>query len=146
MQRMNTNDPIDDQPIDDQSITLAQLKSIVKQFSDERHWQQFHSPKNLSMSLAIEAAELMEHFQWISMQESRDTANDDDKKIAIGEELADVFCYTLAIANEMEIDLASTFQRKMKLNRQKYPVEEIKGRYGHDDPAPAASDCDGDLS
>ena len=89
------------------------------------------------MSLAIEVAELMEHFQWISMDDSREVAADPEKKAAVGEELADVFCYTLAIANEMGIDLTSTFHRKMEKNRQKYLAEEYKGRYGADDPTPA---------
>ena len=118
----------------DSVATLEELKREVQRFSDERDWHQFHSPKNLSMSLAIEAGELMEHFQWISMQASRELADDPEKKLAIGEELADVFCYTLAIANEMDIDLASTFFRKMNKNREKYPAAEFKGRYGADDP------------
>lgn len=123
-------------PTNDGIATLEELKTEVQRFSDERDWHQFHSPKNLSMSLAIEAGELMEHFQWISMQASRELADDPEKKIEIGEELADVFCYTLAIANEMGIDLASTFYRKMNKNREKYPAAEYKGRYGADDPTP----------
>lgn len=124
----------------DHETTIQSLKTVVQQFSDERDWQQFHSPKNLSMSLAIEAAELMEHFQWISMQQSREIAADPDKKAEVGEELADVFCYTLAIANEMNIDLASTLQRKMEKNREKYPASQFKGRYGADDPNPVSDD------
>ena len=120
----------------DATATLGDVKKVVKQFVEQRQWQQFHSPKNISMALAIEAAELMEHFQWISMQESREAANDPEKKAAIGEELADVFCYAIALANEMKIDLAATFEKKMAKNREKYPVEEIKGRFGHDDPTP----------
>ena len=120
----------------DATATLGEVKEVVKQFVEQRQWQQFHSPKNISMALAIEAAELMEHFQWISMQESRDAAHDPEKKSAIGEELADVFCYAIALANEMEIDLAATFEKKMAKNREKYPVKEIKGRFGHDDPKP----------
>lgn len=121
----------------DFETSLDDLKSEVRQFSEERDWQQFHSPKNLSMSLAIETAELMEHFQWISMEDSRSMASDPEKKAAVSEELADVFCYTLAIANEMGIDLSSAFHNKMKKNRLKYPTKEFKGRYGADDPKPA---------
>ena len=84
------------------------------------------------MALTIEAGELMEHFQWITPEESRD--RNQEQRVAIGEELADVMCYLLAIANEMNIDVTSTLNRKMELNRKKYPVEEIKGRFGHDDP------------
>lgn len=122
----------------DRDTAMAMLKAEVQQFSNERNWQQFHSPKNLSMSLSIEVAELMEHFQWISMKDSREIANDPEKKAAVGEELADVLCYTLAIANEMDIDLASTFHAKMNKNRNKYPASEFKGRYGVDDPNPTS--------
>ena len=76
----------------------------------------------------------MEHFQWIEGAESR--APDPDKKVAIGEELADVLCYAMAIANELDIDIASVMKRKMELNRAKYPVEEFRGRYGKDDTNP----------
>ena len=74
----------------DDETTLAELRQIVRGFVDEREWQKFHSPKNLSMALAIEAAELMEHFQWISMDDSRQVGEDPDKLHAVGEELADV--------------------------------------------------------
>lgn len=112
----------------DEVTTVIQLREIVRQFVEERDWKQFHSPKNLSMALAIEASELMEHFQWISPEESRDL--DSDAKLEAAEELADVLCYALAIANEMEVDLASTLQAKMIKNRAKYPADEFRGRYG----------------
>ena len=116
----------------DSTATVDDLRQLVRQFVDERDWKKFHSPKNLSMALTIEAGELMEHFQWITPEESRD--RNQEQRVAIGEELADVMCYLLAIANEMNIDVTSTLNRKMELNRKKYPVEEIKGRFGHDDP------------
>lgn len=116
----------------DSTTTVDDLRQLVRQFVDERDWKKFHSPKNLSMALTIEAGELMEHFQWITPEESRD--RNQEQRVAIGEELADVMCYLLAIANEMNIDVASTLNRKMELNRKKYPVEEFKGRFGHDDP------------
>jgi NTP pyrophosphatase (non-canonical NTP hydrolase) len=119
--------------MDDTTTTVKQLKDAIAQFADERDWNQFHSPKNLSMSIAIEAAELMEHFQWISQEESRKL--DDVKRHHAQEELADVVCYCLALANSMDIDLAKSFEHKMALNRKKYPAEEFKGIYGHDDPA-----------
>lgn len=118
--------------MDDSTTTIQQLKDVVQRFSDERDWEQFHTPKNLSMSIAIEAAELMEHFQWTRPDEW--SGFDDAKKIEIQEELADVFCYCLAFANTMDIDLASAFENKMARNRKKYPAEEFKGLYGHDDP------------
>ena len=120
----------------DESTSVKDLRETVRQFVEERDWKQFHSPKNLSMALAIEAAELMEHFQWISPEESRDL--DDSAKLEVGEELADVLCYTLAIANEMDIDLASTLQNKMVKNRTKYPVEEYRGRFGDADSNPVS--------
>ena len=83
----------------DSKTTLAEIKSLVGEFVDQRDWQQFHSPKNISMALAVEAAELMEHFQWISMEDSRQV--DSQQLEAIGEEIADVFCYTIAMANSL---------------------------------------------
>lgn len=116
--------------MDDQQTTLAELREIVRQFVDERDWRQFHSPKNLSMSLAIEAAELMEHFQWITPDESRAIAADHDKLAAVGEEISDVLCYTLALANELGLDVATALRDKMVKNARKYPAAEYQGRYG----------------
>lgn len=124
--------------LNDRETTLAEIRARVAQFVNERDWNQFHAPKNLAMALAIEAAELMEHFQWISVEASREVAADQEKVRAIGEEVADVFCYTLAIANALGLDLAETFERKMHKNAQKYPVESIRGRWGHSDPAPTS--------
>ncbi len=127
---MTTEDSI---TTDDKTTVLA-LRHMVRGFVSERNWSKFHSPKNISMALAIEAAELMEHFQWIDGAESR--TPDPQKTVAIGEELADVLCYAVSIANELDIDIAAAMKRKMELNRQKYPVEEYRGRYGKDDPSP----------
>lgn len=118
--------------VDDLKTGIAGLRDVVRQFVQERDWKQFHSPKNLSMALAVEAAELMEHFQWISQDESREL--DAEKQIEVGEEMSDVFCYLLALANELEIDLSSAFHRKMALNRKKYPAAEFRGRFGPNDP------------
>lgn len=117
----------------DSTTTVAQLREMIRTFVNERDWQQFHAPKNLSMALAIEAAELMEHFQWIGVEASRQVGLDDEKRAAAGEELADVICYALALANELGLDVSTTMQAKMQKNIAKYPVEQIKGRYGHDD-------------
>ena len=116
----------------DSKTTIAEIKSLVGEFVDQRDWQQFHSPKNISMALAVEAAELMEHFQWISMEDSRQV--DSQQLEAIGEEIADVFCYTIAMANSLDLDLTSIFERKMEKNRQKYPASEYQGRFGPTDP------------
>jgi len=112
----------------DQSTTLADLRGVVRSFVDERDWRQFHSPKNLSMSLAIEAAELMEHFQWIDAAESRSVANDPQKLGAVREEIADVLCYLLALANELELDLTAAVRDKMVKNATKYPADLSRGR------------------
>ncbi len=122
----------------DPATSLQHLRDIVREFVNERDWQQFHSPKNLSMALAIEAAELMEHFQWITVEQSR--CFDEPAKQAAGEELADVLCYALALANELELDIATTLLQKMEKNRQKYPTAKFRGRYGADDPNPPALD------
>jgi dCTP diphosphatase len=117
----------------DSTTTVAALKQLVGDFVDRRDWHQFHAPKNLAMSMAIEAAELMEHFQWISAEESRRAADDAARLADIGEELADVVCYALAMANELGLDLSETVRRKMAKNERKYPAEEYRGRYGPED-------------
>ncbi len=117
----------------DAETTVAELSEVVRRFVAERDWERFHAPKNLSMALAIEAAELMEHFQWISVEASRRTAEDPAKLEAVAEEMADVFCYLLALAAELKIDLATAVRRKMVKNAAKYPAEEYRGRYGPED-------------
>ena len=117
----------------DSQTTIAELRQLIGQFVAERDWHQFHSPKNLSMALAIEAAELMEHFQWIDVKASRELANDADKLSAVGAELADVFCYSLALADSLGIDVADAVRAKMVKNALKYPAEEYRGRYGAGD-------------
>jgi NTP pyrophosphatase (non-canonical NTP hydrolase) len=99
----------------------------------ERDWSQFHSPKNVSMALAIEAAELMEHFQWLTTDDSRRLAVDPKKLADVGEELADVIGYSFALANELGIDVSSAIQAKMVKNAQKYPAEKFRGRYERED-------------
>ncbi|MDZ4820844.1 MAG: nucleotide pyrophosphohydrolase [Planctomycetota bacterium] len=106
----------------------------MRQFVHERDWDQFHSPKNLAMSLAIETAELMEHFQWVTVEASRQLTADPSKREAIGEELADVLSYTLALANSLDLDLATIFLDKMSKNARKYPVESSRGK--SDRPTP----------
>jgi dCTP diphosphatase len=117
----------------DATTTLSDLKRLVNDFVSRRDWHQFHAPKNLAMSLAIEAAELMEHFQWISAEESRRAAEEPERLEAIGDELADVLCYALAMANELGLDLSTAIRRKMAKNERKYPAEEYRGRYGPED-------------
>ena len=113
----------------DTSTTVAELKDLVERFVVERDWQPFHYPKNLSASIAIEAAELMEHFQWIDAAESRRVVSERAKLAAIREEIADVACYLLALANELNLDLAAAVRDKMVKNAAKYPAELSRGHY-----------------
>ena len=122
----------------DTETTLADLRRLVDRFVDERDWHQFHTPKNLAMSLAVEAAELMEHFQWLTAEQSRAVADEKGKLAAVGEELADVLCYVLAMANELGLDLSTALRQKMLANEKKYPAPEYRGRFGPDDPGPEA--------
>ncbi|MFL2871258.1 MAG: nucleotide pyrophosphohydrolase [Pirellulaceae bacterium] len=115
----------------DSTTTLSDLKTLIQDFVDQRDWNQFHSPKNLSMSMAIEAAELMEHFQWISMNESREIPDDPEKLHDVGEEIADVLCYAIALCNQLDLDISTVVTNKMEKNVVKYPAEEFTGRYGH---------------
>jgi len=117
----------------DQTTSIDALRQLVAQFVAERDWQKFHSPKNLAMALAIEAAELMEHFQWITPAASRTICQERDRKTAVAEEMADVLCYLLALADELDIDLDESLRQKMVKNAAKYPVEEYRGRYGPED-------------
>lgn len=108
----------------DETTTVKQLKDMVAAFVAERDWQQFHTPKNLAMSIAIEAAELMELFQW-----SDETARLQEKLVNLREELADVVIYCLAMANSVGFDLSAAVHEKMGINRRKYPVEKYRGKY-----------------
>lgn len=112
----------------DSTTTLAELKSRVLAFVRARDWEQFHSPKNLSMALAAESGELMEHFLWATPEQSRAIAADPAKRGKIADELADVVIYALEFANITGLDLAAAIETKMAANAQKYPVEKAKGR------------------
>jgi NTP pyrophosphatase (non-canonical NTP hydrolase) len=124
----------------DTETTLMELRQIVRQFVDDRDWHRFHSPKNLAMSLSIEAGELMEHFQWLTAEQSRAVADDEEKLAAIGEELADVLCYALAMANELKLDVSTAVGDKICKNALKYPASEYRGRFGPEDPNPPGGD------
>ena len=113
----------------DSTATLGELKARVLAFARERDWAQFHAPKNLSMALAAEAGELMEHFLWDTPESSRVRANEDPvRRAGIEEELADVVIYALEFANMTGIDVAAAIERKMARNAVKYPVAKAKGR------------------
>ena len=113
----------------DEQTTVAELRENLRRFVDERQWRPYHTPKNLVMALAIEAAELMEHFQWLTPEEALAVPSQPEKLAAVGEELADVIGYALALANELGLDVATTIRAKMLKNEQKYPAEQCRGRY-----------------
>lgn len=115
--------------MNDEKTTVAELRGVVDDFVGERQWHQFHDPKNLSMSIAIEAAELMEHFQWVKSDDLGEVLDDPKRVAEIRDELADVTAFVLSLANVMKIDLTSAVREKMVKNAAKYPAEQFRGRY-----------------
>ena len=109
-------------PPEDRLQTLAHA---LQQFADARDWGPFHSPKNLASALIVEAGELLEHFQWLTEDQSRQLAP--DKKQAVAHEMADVLLYLVQLSTVLGIDLMDAAQSKMTLNAQKYPVEQARG-------------------
>ena len=104
---------------------LESLTVDLRRFAAERAWEQFHSPKNLACALTVEAAELLEHFQWLTEEQSGRL--DAEKRTAVGHELADVLLYLLQIADRLQIDLVAAARQKLQLNAQKYPVAQARG-------------------
>lgn len=104
---------------------IEQLQQRLKQFAVERDWEQFHAPKNLAMALIVEAAELVEHFQWLTEQQSRELPADKLQEVAF--ELADIFIYSLRLSERLGIDLLQTVNDKIAINEQKYPVDKVRG-------------------
>jgi dCTP diphosphatase len=104
---------------------LLDLRDRQRRFAAERDWQQFHAPKNLAIALSVEAAELLEHFQWLSEEASRRLPAADLAKVR--EELADVLLYLVRLADELGVDLAAAARDKIELNARKYPVDRARG-------------------
>ena len=104
---------------------LEELRIRVSKFVRERDWEQFHSPKNLSMALIVEAAELLEHFQWMKQSESHELSQ--EKRQQVEEEMADILVYLVRIADQLDIDLISAAHKKMISNAAKYPAELVRG-------------------
>jgi len=107
------------------SLDFQVMQTRLREFAQARDWEQFHSPKNLSMALIVEAAELVEHFQWLT--EPQSTSLPADKLQQVAYELADIFIYTLRLADRLHVDLPATVQRKIELNEKKYPADKVKG-------------------
>jgi NTP pyrophosphatase (non-canonical NTP hydrolase) len=104
---------------------IERLQQRLQEFADQRDWNQFHSPKNLAMALVVEAAELAEHFQWLTQQESYEL--EAGKLEKVGEELADIFVYLVRLADRLGVDLPAAVDRKIALNEQKYPADRVRG-------------------
>ncbi len=104
---------------------IIQIAEKLEKFAVDRDWNQFHSPKNLSMALAVEAAELMQEFQWMTDEQSRNLSS--EKKSKIKEEIADVFNYLVRISSKLQIDIIAAANEKIIENGKKYPVEKAKG-------------------
>lgn len=105
--------------------TLEDLRTAIAEFTDERDWHQFHAPKNLAMALSVEVAELVEHFQWLSPEDT--DALSPEELAAVGEEIADVQYYLVRLADRLGIDILDACEKKIVKNREKYPVELAKG-------------------
>ncbi len=101
------------------------LKGRLREFAGERDWDQFHSPKNLSMALIAEAAELIEHFQWLTQEQSSNLPGDKLKEVE--QELADILIYLVRIADKLGIDLIDAAHKKVDMNKIKYPSDTVKG-------------------
>ena len=108
-----------------ESDPLDKLKNRLRTFASERDWEQFHSPKNLSMALIAEAAELVEHFQWLTQEQSADLPADKLKEVE--QELADILIYLVRISDKLGVDLVKAAEEKIALNAEKYPVDSVKG-------------------
>lgn len=106
---------------------IQRLTEIIIKFRDARDWKQFHNPKDMSVSLVLEATEVMEHFQWKNKQETQEYVKAHKKDI--GEELSDVLYWVLLMSHDFGIDIKQAFERKMKISNKKYPVNKAKGSH-----------------
>ncbi len=104
---------------------LEELRQRLAEFAEKRDWDQFHSPKNLSMALIGEAAEVVEHFQWINEDESYQLSA--EKQQAVSYELADVLIYLIRLADKLDVDLIAAAEAKIQINETRYPVKRVKG-------------------
>ncbi len=111
----------------DMTKNISDLTKRIIAFRDARDWKQFHNPKDLSLSLVLEATEVMEHFQWKNKEEIEKYVI--ESKIEIGEELADVLYWVLLMSHDLKIDVLDALDKKMRKNEEKYPVEKAKGKH-----------------
>ena len=107
---------------------MSELENLIlkiRKFADDRDWDQYHSPKNLTMALIVESAELVEHFQWMTEEQSANVPAETHEQIS--HELADIFVYLLRLSDKLDIDLIEAANNKMDINGKKYPVEKVRG-------------------
>ena len=104
---------------------IAELAVRLRRFAADRDWEQFHSPKNIAMALSVEVAEIVEHFQWLTQQQSRNLIQPERAKVEL--ELADALIYLVRLADKLDVDLMAAANRKMAINEDKYPVEQVRG-------------------
>ena len=114
--------------------SLEQIKIQLREFAKERDWDQFHSPKNLTMALIVEAAELVEHFQWLSEEQSQTLTA--EKLAEVEQEIADIQIYLIRLADKLGVDMEKAVNAKIKLNEKKYPADKVRGS------AVKYNDCD----
>ncbi|WP_372592537.1 nucleotide pyrophosphohydrolase [Guyparkeria sp.] len=117
------------------TLDISALQERLRRFAADRDWEQFHSPKNLAMALSVEAAELVEIFQWLTEAQSAEL--DDRTRAAVAEEIADVQIYLARLADRLSIDIPEAVEAKLALNARKYPADEVRGsaakRSGHEE-------------
>jgi len=114
---------------DDKQVFISLLKRMVKDFVEERNWGKYHNSKDIAISIALEAAELMELFQWKGQHEVLEMLKDPDKLVRVKEELADIMILCLNMANVLDVDVSQAIAEKIDKNKAKYPVELVKGNY-----------------
>ncbi|MBO6701104.1 MAG: nucleotide pyrophosphohydrolase [Pseudomonadales bacterium] len=106
-------------------MNIEEIQNRLREFARERDWEQFHSPKNLAAALSVEAAEILEHFQWLDSEASMSLS--EEKKSEVAEEIADVLNYLLRLSDVLQIDLETAVNNKMKINAEKYPADKVRG-------------------
>ncbi len=111
------------------AITIDELRNEIAKFNEERDWQKYHTPKNLALSISIEAAELLEHFQWLNDAEVENYLQDPKKVREVAAEIADVILYSLNLSSRLNIDITKALLEKIDENKRKYPVDKVKGNY-----------------
>jgi len=123
--------------MNDSSTTIQSLRDMMVTFVAERQWHKYHTPRNLAASVAVEAGELLELFQWLTPEEAQSRIKGDAAfRVAVGEEMVDVIMYLMSLANAMNLDVSSAVEAKMEKNRRKYPPEKFQGHYER--PLPGA--------